>query len=63
MKFGRVVVAAGALGFLSFAFLALAIGSEYWYIIDVNTGNCSNSQSVMEVQSSHSGLWRIYEGI
>ncbi|XP_041942263.1 transmembrane protein 235-like [Alosa sapidissima] len=60
-KFGAVVVTAGVLGFLSFACLALAIGSEYWYIIDVNT-NCSNSQSVVGVQSSHAGLWRIHEG-
>ncbi|XP_031429368.1 transmembrane protein 235-like [Clupea harengus] len=62
IKFGVVVVAAGVLGFFSFGFLALAIGTEYWYVIDVNAGNCSDSQSMAGMQSSHAGLWRIYEG-
>ncbi|XP_072549751.1 transmembrane protein 235 [Salminus brasiliensis] len=57
MNFGRVVVAAGLSGLLSFAFLAVAIGSEYWYIIDVD----QESNSTGEFKSSHSGLWRIYE--
>ena len=63
IKFGVVVVAAGVLGFFSFGFLALAIGTEYWYVIDVNAGNCSDSQSMAGMQSSHAGLWRIYEGM
>ncbi|KAL2101950.1 hypothetical protein ACEWY4_003711 [Coilia grayii] len=62
MKFGSVVIAAGVLGFSSFGFLALAIGSEYWYVINVKAGNCSDSQYIAGVQSSHAGLWRIYEG-
>uniref|UniRef100_A0AAZ3SNP5 Transmembrane protein 235 n=1 Tax=Oncorhynchus tshawytscha TaxID=74940 RepID=A0AAZ3SNP5_ONCTS len=44
---------------LSFSFLAVAIGSDYWYIIDVNKAN----QSDLEDLSSHSGLWRIREGM
>lgn len=59
MNFGTVVVAAGLSGLLSFALLAVAIGSEYWYIIDLDqTGNSS-----WEFTRSHAGLWRIYEGI
>lgn len=58
MRYGVVVLAAGLTGLLSFAFLAVAIGSEYWYIIDVNHPNLTESKDL----SSHSGLWRIYEG-
>ncbi|XP_017569530.1 transmembrane protein 235-like [Pygocentrus nattereri] len=57
MNFGAVVVAAGLSGLLSFAFLAVAIGSEYWYIIDVDKA----SNSTWQFSSSHSGLWRTYE--
>uniref|UniRef100_A0A3B1IC44 Transmembrane protein 235 n=1 Tax=Astyanax mexicanus TaxID=7994 RepID=A0A3B1IC44_ASTMX len=66
MRFGGLVVAAGLSGLLSFALLALAIGTEYWYIItvDQNLQNQQNSTSTntAELSSSHSGLWRIYEG-
>ncbi|XP_029105832.1 transmembrane protein 235 isoform X1 [Scleropages formosus] len=58
MSFGTAVVVAGFAGVLSFALLAAAIGSEYWYIIEVRTPNESDSEEL----SSHSGLWRIYEG-
>ncbi|XP_052375603.1 transmembrane protein 235-like [Oncorhynchus nerka] len=58
MKYGMVVITAGFSGLLSFSFLAVAIGSDYWYIIDVNKAN----QSDLEDLSSHSGLWRIREG-
>ncbi|XP_022527162.2 transmembrane protein 235-like [Astyanax mexicanus] len=62
MRFGGLVVAAGLSGLLSFALLALAIGTEYWYIItvDQNQQN-STSTNTAELSSSHSGLWRIYE--
>uniref|UniRef100_A0A673VME2 Transmembrane protein 235-like n=1 Tax=Salmo trutta TaxID=8032 RepID=A0A673VME2_SALTR len=53
--YGMVVITAGFSGLLSFSFLAVAIGSDYWYIIDVNKAN----QSDLEDLSSHSGLWRI----
>ncbi|KAI4900546.1 hypothetical protein NFI96_026733 [Prochilodus magdalenae] len=59
MNFGTVVVAAGLSGLLSFAFLAVAIGSEYWYIIDVDQA----SNSTWQFRSSHSGLWRTYEDL
>uniref|UniRef100_A0A4W5M9A1 Transmembrane protein 235 n=1 Tax=Hucho hucho TaxID=62062 RepID=A0A4W5M9A1_9TELE len=55
--YGMVVITAGFSGLLSFSFLAVAIGSDYWYIIDVNKAN----QSDLEDLSSHSGLWRIRE--
>ncbi|CAB1350169.1 unnamed protein product, partial [Coregonus sp. 'balchen'] len=57
MKYGMVVITAGFSGLLSFSFLAVAIGSDYWYIIDVNRANLSD----LEDLSSHSGLWRIRE--
>lgn len=59
MNFGTVVVIAGVTGLLSFCFLAVAIGSDYWYIIEVNAPNNTNSEEL----NSHSGLWRIYEGM
>ncbi|XP_041853092.1 transmembrane protein 235-like isoform X2 [Melanotaenia boesemani] len=58
MKYGPVVLTAGFTGLLSFSLLAVAIGTEYWYIIDVNKQNYTGSDDL----SSHSGLWRIYEG-
>uniref|UniRef100_A0A8C9Z0D8 Transmembrane protein 235 n=1 Tax=Sander lucioperca TaxID=283035 RepID=A0A8C9Z0D8_SANLU len=60
MRYGLVVITAGFTGLLSFSLLAVAIGTDYWYIIvDVNKPNCSCSDDL----SSHSGLWRINEGI
>ncbi|XP_034075398.1 transmembrane protein 235 [Gymnodraco acuticeps] len=58
MRYGLVVLAAGFTAFLSFSLLAVAIGTDYWYIIDVNKPNCSGPDDM----SSHSGLWRINEG-
>ncbi|KAL4612914.1 transmembrane protein 235-like [Arapaima gigas] len=58
MRYGTTVVAAGFAGVLSFALLAAAIGSEYWYIIEVRRPNETDSDELY----SHSGLWRIYEG-
>ncbi|KAA8578008.1 hypothetical protein FQN60_003846 [Etheostoma spectabile] len=59
MRYGLVVVTAGFTGLLSFSLLAVAIGTDYWYIIvDMNKPNCSCSEDL----SSHSGLWRINEG-
>ncbi len=60
MRYGLVVLAAGFTGLLSFSLLALAIGTDYWYIIiDVNKHNHSGPDDL----SSHSGLWRIIEGM
>lgn len=48
--------ALGAL--LSFALLAAAVASDYWYILEVaNAGGPGGAQL-----SSHSGLWRTCEG-
>ncbi|KAF7668262.1 hypothetical protein LDENG_00024660 [Lucifuga dentata] len=58
MKYGLVVLAAAFMGLLSFTLLAVAIGTDYWYIIDVNKPNSTDSDNL----SSHSGLWRIIEG-
>uniref|UniRef100_A0A672YGI9 Transmembrane protein 235 n=1 Tax=Sphaeramia orbicularis TaxID=375764 RepID=A0A672YGI9_9TELE len=58
MRYGLVVVSAGFTGLLSFSLLAVAIGTDYWYIIDVNKPNDTGSDDL----SSHSGLWRINEG-
>ncbi len=58
MNFGTVVISAGLCGLLSFILLAVSISTKYWYIIDVDEGKNSS----LEYSSSHSGLWRIYEG-
>ncbi|KAM6951059.1 transmembrane protein 235 [Aplochiton taeniatus] len=57
-SFGSLVITAGIAGILSFAFLAAAIGSEYWFILRVNRTNWTDYEDM----DSHSGLWRIYEG-
>ncbi|XP_041747247.2 transmembrane protein 235-like [Coregonus clupeaformis] len=57
-SFRSLVIIAGIFGILSFAFLAAAIGSDYWYIIKVNRTNRTNTK----VLDSHSGLWITYEG-
>ncbi|CAK6964059.1 hypothetical protein L3Q82_010672 [Scomber scombrus] len=49
---------AGICGTLSFAFLAASLGTEYWYIIEMNPVNMSDLEDI----SSHSGLWSINEG-
>ncbi|KAJ3581797.1 hypothetical protein NHX12_016222, partial [Muraenolepis orangiensis] len=59
MTFASLVLTAGICGLLSFALLATAIGTEYWYIIEMNPLNQSGFDDSM---NSHSGLWRINEG-
>ncbi|XP_061564653.1 transmembrane protein 235 [Cololabis saira] len=56
--FGLLVVAAGICGILSFAFLATSLGTDYWYIIEMNSYNMTDFEDI----SSHSGLWSINEG-
>ncbi|XP_075798254.1 transmembrane protein 235-like isoform X2 [Microtus pennsylvanicus] len=52
--------ALGAL--LSFALLAAAVASDYWYILEVaNTGGSRGSAPLQ--LSSHSGLWRTCEAL
>ncbi|KAI9518551.1 hypothetical protein NQZ68_035921 [Dissostichus eleginoides] len=55
---GSLVITAGISGLLSFAFLATSLGTQYWYIIEMNPMNVSD----FEDMSSHSGLWSINEG-
>uniref|UniRef100_A0A3B4GRT3 Transmembrane protein 235b n=1 Tax=Pundamilia nyererei TaxID=303518 RepID=A0A3B4GRT3_9CICH len=58
VSFGAFVIAAGICGMLSFAFLATSLGTDYWYIIEMNPMNVSDFENM----SSHSGLWSINEG-
>ncbi|XP_061702415.1 transmembrane protein 235-like [Syngnathoides biaculeatus] len=58
MRYGMVILSAGFSGLLSFCFLAVSVGTDYWYIIDVNKPNYTDSEQL----SSYSGLWRINEG-
>uniref|UniRef100_A0A8C6NX19 Transmembrane protein 235 n=1 Tax=Nothobranchius furzeri TaxID=105023 RepID=A0A8C6NX19_NOTFU len=58
VTFGALVTAAGVCGLLSFAFLATSLGTDYWYIIEINHANMSDFKNM----SSHSGLWSINEG-
>ncbi|XP_076008175.1 transmembrane protein 235 [Genypterus blacodes] len=58
VSFGWLVIAAGICGLLSFALLAASLGTEYWYIIEMNPLNATDHEDV----SSHSGLWKIIEG-
>ncbi|XP_005591259.2 transmembrane protein 114 isoform X1 [Macaca fascicularis] len=65
---GGLAGAAALTGALSFVFLAAAIGTDFWYIIDTERlersgpgaqdllGSINRSQ--LEPLSSHSGLWR-----
>lgn len=50
ITFGFVVVGGGLTGVLSFSCLALAIGTEYWYIIEDQRTNHTNPER------SNSGL-------
>eukprot|EP00062_Callorhinchus_milii_P004646 gi/632943242/ref/XP_007886845.1/ PREDICTED: transmembrane protein 235 [Callorhinchus milii] len=58
MNVGAVCVIAGCAGLLSFVFLAVAIGTDYWYVIDVSKSKY-NTEKESDDLSSHSGLWRI----
>ncbi|XP_042198251.1 transmembrane protein 235 [Callorhinchus milii] len=61
MNVGAVCVIAGCAGLLSFVFLAVAIGTDYWYVIDVSKSKY-NTEKESDDLSSHSGLWRICQG-
>ncbi|KAG7255370.1 hypothetical protein CRUP_038603 [Coryphaenoides rupestris] len=62
MVYRLAILSAGFAGLLSFAVLAVAIGTDYWYIIDVNS-DTENDTSGADDLSSHSGLWKTHEGI
>ncbi|ROI81936.1 Transmembrane protein 114 [Anabarilius grahami] len=57
MTFGFVVVSGGLTGVVSFSCLALAIGTEYWYIIEDKRANHTNPTR------SNSGLWGVTEDV
>ncbi|XP_005989152.1 transmembrane protein 235 [Latimeria chalumnae] len=59
-KLGALFLVVGCAGILSFTFLTVAIGSDYWYIVEVNP-NANTSLPPQELDS-HSGLWRYCEG-
>lgn len=64
--------AAALAGALSFVLLAVAIGTDFWYIIDTERlergglgaqdGVGGANRSELEPLSSHSGLWRTCRG-
>eukprot|EP00066_Takifugu_rubripes_P000788 XP_003961532.1 PREDICTED: transmembrane protein 235-like [Takifugu rubripes] len=55
LNLGSVVTTAGICGILSFLLLATSLGTDYWYIIEVNPA------MNMSDLNSHSGLWIIHE--
>ncbi|XP_051969210.1 transmembrane protein 235-like [Xyrauchen texanus] len=57
IAFGSVVVGGGLTGVLSFSCLALAIGTEYWYIIEDKRMNHTDPAH------THSGLWGVTEDV
>nr|XP_042139497.1 transmembrane protein 114 isoform X2 [Peromyscus maniculatus bairdii] len=67
VRLGALAGAAALSGAISFVLLAVAIGTDFWYIIDTERleRNSSGAQdrgpanhSQLEPLSSHSGLWR-----
>ncbi|CAL8274823.1 unnamed protein product [Lota lota] len=58
MRYRGAILSAGFAGLFSFTVLAVAIGTDYWYIIDVNNPNYTGTDDL----SSHSGLWTTHEG-
>ncbi|CAL8303940.1 unnamed protein product [Merluccius merluccius] len=59
MRYRVAILAAGFSGLLSFTVLAAAIGTDYWYLVDVNSPNHTGTDDL----SSHSGLWRMHEDL
>lgn len=61
---GALAGAAALSGALSFALLAAAIGTDFWYIIDTERWEQAGGagRGPPEPLSSHSGLWRTCRG-
>lgn len=57
ITFGFVVVSGGLTGILSFSCLALAIGTENWYIIEDKRANHTDPTR------SNFGLWVVTDGM
>uniref|UniRef100_A0A2I3N5S6 Transmembrane protein 235 n=1 Tax=Papio anubis TaxID=9555 RepID=A0A2I3N5S6_PAPAN len=61
-RLGVLLLAAALGALLSFALLAAAVASDYWYILEVaDAGNGSAGPGRAEQLSSHSGLWHVCE--
>ncbi|XP_054449117.1 transmembrane protein 235 isoform X1 [Pteronotus mesoamericanus] len=58
-RLGALLLAAALGALLSFALLAAAVASDYWYLLEVAAGGNHTGPGPL---SSHSGLWRICEG-
>nr|XP_004655290.1 transmembrane protein 235 isoform X1 [Jaculus jaculus] len=56
-RLGALLLAAALGALLSFALLAAAVASDYWYILEV-----ADAGGAEPTLSSHSGLWRTCEG-
>ncbi|XP_004630205.1 transmembrane protein 235 [Octodon degus] len=60
-RLGVLLLAAALGALLSFALLAAAVASDYWYILEVADASGERSGGAEQL-SSHSGLWRTCEG-
>ncbi|KAM4821959.1 transmembrane protein 235 isoform X1 [Urocitellus parryii] len=59
-RLAALLLAAALGALLSFALLAAAVASDYWYILEV--ADAGDRTGRAERLSSHSGLWRTCEG-
>ncbi|KAF6299977.1 transmembrane protein 235 [Rhinolophus ferrumequinum] len=59
-RLGTLLLGAALGALLSFALLAAAVGSDYWYLLEVAAAG--NRTGLPGPLSSHSGLWHICEG-
>lgn len=59
-RLAALLLAAALGALLSFALLAAAVASDYWYILEV--ADAGDRTDRAERLSSHSGLWRTCEG-
>ncbi|XP_008102406.2 transmembrane protein 235 isoform X2 [Anolis carolinensis] len=60
---GALCLGAGLCGALSFALLAASLGTDYWYLLRVDREGGNRSAGEAERLGSHSGLWRLCEGM
>ncbi|XP_007957799.1 transmembrane protein 235 [Orycteropus afer afer] len=61
-RLGALLVAAALGAVLSFALLAAAVASDYWYVLEVADAGNRSGPGRAEHLSSHSGLWSTCEG-
>uniref|UniRef100_A0A671FLX2 Transmembrane protein 235 n=1 Tax=Rhinolophus ferrumequinum TaxID=59479 RepID=A0A671FLX2_RHIFE len=60
-RLGTLLLGAALGALLSFALLAAAVGSDYWYLLEVAAAG--NRTGLPGPLSSHSGLWHICEAL